>query len=291
MKVARYTFSLIVSSLILLLNFGCSQKPYTITQYGDANGNQSMCYSIESPNGELIIIDGGYDTDAPKVRSIIENLGGRVDHWIITHPHPDHVGAFNVIFDDLQDVEIGEIYTIDMDYAYYKEMAQPWDDFAEYETFLEITDGYENLNYLYAGDELNISDLSMIVFNSAVQVADPANNGSLMFKITASSQSMLFCADVGEIMSESIMEEFEPQLKADYIQMGHHGNGGLSDAFYHKVSPDTAFFDAPNWLMDNIDPATGESGSWDTPENRALMESMGCTIYSFNAAPNSVELY
>lgn len=76
-----------------------------------------------------------------------------------------------------------------------------------------------------------------------------ANDGSLMFELSANKQSMLFCGDVGWGMSDKLVEQWGENLSADYIQMGHHGNGGLLEDFYRTVNPEVAFFDAPDWLM------------------------------------------
>ncbi len=265
--------------------------PYRITQYGQADGAQRMCYSIEAPNGDLILIDGGDVWDAEEVRGIIQEHGNRVEHWILTHPHSDHIGAFNTIFPDLQGIEIGRVYAMDMDYDFYQEQAESWDNFPMYEYFTEITAGYDALQYLYTGDVLDLSGLHMEVFNAAQNVPDPANNGSLMFRLTAEEESILFCADVGEIMSEEIMQTFGERLPSDYLQMGHHGNGGLSDAFYAQVAPKVSFFDAPDWLMENHNPATGLPGTWDTPENKQLMLDMGSEVLSFSTTPNTIELH
>ncbi len=50
------------------------------------------------------------------------------------------------------------------------------------------------------------------------------------------------------------------------------------------VDPDVAFFDAPNWLMEN------QGGKYTTPQNRKWMERMGSKIASFATAPNAVLL-
>ena len=89
--------------LFFSLHLGCGQKVYAsswkVTQHGsDSDFQQSMFYTIKGSNGKLIVIDGGWDYDAKRVRDTIKKLGGKVNLWIITHPHPDHVGAFNQIF-------------------------------------------------------------------------------------------------------------------------------------------------------------------------------------------------
>ena len=276
-------------SLILLKSMN---RKCLITQYADMSGNQGSFYTIQTPSGQLIVVDGGYAQNADYVRSVIEENGNKVDAWIITHPHPDHVGAFNTIWENPGDLEVADLYTIEMDYNSYRERAEEWDDFGSYETFLRLTEGFPDLHYLHTGDELKLCGLQIKVlsaYNKEITnslTSDLANDGSLMFKVTNKEESMLFCADVGVKISDSIIAGYKEDLKSDYLQMGHHGNGGLSEEFYRLVEPKAAFFDAPDWLMNPEDPES----TWTTPHNRALMEIMGARIYAFSTAPNQIQL-
>ena len=268
---------------------------WTITQYGDANGNQHMFYTIQSDTGSLVVIDGGFREEADFVRETIKSLGGKVDCWILTHPHNDHIGAFNQIYADPAGIEIGQIYTTYIDQEKYRQKAQPWDTYEMYEEFLALTKDAENVAYLYQGDRLEVAGLKMSVFNAYHDYVDQvsgdlANDGSLMFRLEGNAESMLFCADVGISMSDSLVQKYGGELKSDYLQIAHHGNGGLNDEFYRLVSPKKVFFDAPDWLMNNQNPSTLETAGYDTPENRKLMEELGAEICSFSTAPNSIVL-
>lgn len=106
----------------------------------------------------------------------------------------------------------------------------------------------------------------------------------MVFKVYGTEESMLFCADAGKAVSSYLKRKYGEKLKSDYLQMGHHGNGGLKKDFYKMVDPDVAFFDAPNWLMEN------QGGKYTTPQNRKWMERMGSKIASFATAPNAVLL-
>ena len=53
-----------------------------------------------------MLIDGGHTTDADEVREVIKEHGNHVAAWILTHPHPDHVGAFNEIMKNDENHEI-----------------------------------------------------------------------------------------------------------------------------------------------------------------------------------------
>jgi beta-lactamase superfamily II metal-dependent hydrolase len=255
-----------------------------------------MFYTIKDKNNRLTVIDGGYREDADFVKEVIEKEGGVVDNWIITHPHPDHVGAFNYICDHYKDeIKVNQIYAIDLDYDSYKERAKEWDGFEEYESFLSVTKDMKNLTYVQDGDTFEIDGLKCKVFNAYSDKIkelskDLANDGSMMFKLYGNKESFLFCADVGHKISDKIIGEYKDELPSDYIQMGHHGNGGLTDEFYQYVKPKVAFFDAPEWLMKNVKKDTGEAGKWKTPEKIKLMEDMGATIYGYPTAPNTIVL-
>lgn len=64
--------------------------------------------------------------------------------------------------------------------------------------------------------------------------------------------------------------------------MGHHGNNSLPKEFYEYVNPSTAFFDAPEWLVN------GEQ--YTTKETEAYMTEMGAKVLDYRTAPNTIEL-
>ena len=259
---------------------------WIVTQYGRNDINLSF-YTIYNEAKGLIVIDGGWTEDAASVREAVYDAGGHIDAWIITHPHQDHVGAFNLLYTELDDITVDKIYTVDM--ASPEECIQiaPWDSTDAYNDFLSLN--VSNVIYVYSGDVLDICGLKFEIFstydeNVKILSNDFLNDGSMMFKVTNQEESMLFCADVGIGMSDFLVNKWGENLKADYLQMAHHGYGGLKDNFYQTVSPKVAFFDAPDWLM------LDTTGKYDNPQNAEFMQSLGCEIYSFNSAPNSIVL-
>lgn len=273
------------------IGFTQNQSAY-VTQYSDDSGLQSMFYTIETPTGELIVIDGGNRENANQVRRIVQEKGNHISIWILTHPHSDHIGAFNEIWPQLGDIQVDCVYAIDINYDNYKALAQPWDGFEYFEEFLEITNDDEKIKYLYTGDEWECGGLKFQMLNAYdstvtdTLTTDLCNDGAMIFKVTNQEESMLFCSDVGGRLSDEVLSKYKDILPSDYIQMGHHGNGGLSAEFYQVVNPKVAFFDAPEWLMNPVENPNG----WTTPQNRELMENMGAEIYYFATAPNVIEL-
>lgn len=264
-----------------------SAHTWKITQYADTSGSQACIYTVSRDDGKLAVIDGGWDTNADALREIIASLGNHIDAWILTHPHKDHIGAFNVIYPDLQEITIDTILTIDLDVELYLKNAKEWDDASTEEEFDRMVPDMENLTYVHAGDILDLIGLKMTVINAyddtvAEKSNDICNDGALAFKLEGSDTSMLFLSDVGSSMEDTITEKYGDELSSDYVSMAHHGNSSFSDAFYEKVRPRAAFFDAPGWLISGAEYTTSHFIS--------LMEEMGAEIYTWEDAPHSVTL-
>lgn len=277
-------FLLVIVLLIQQRDSLKNRNAWIVTQWGPREVNSSF-YSFYHPRKGLILVDGGWEGDDVYVRSVIELYGGEVDAWILTHPHEDHMGAFNKIYADLQGITVKEIYTVDMPLPQECKAVAEWDSVNTYEAFeaLNIPD----VNYVYAGDELTICGLDLTVYNAygaevEKRSRDYLNDGSMMFEVHGKEESFLFCADVGVSMSDYLLETWGEELKADYIQMGHHGYGGMKDDFYKMVAPRIAFFDAPEWMMKDT------TGKYDNPEHAKLMEEMGSEVISFDGEPHSI---
>lgn len=269
--------------LIVKPNYG----EYKVTQLASVTGEQAMIYIISDWRGHLIIVDGGWSADAEQLQEIITAFGNKVDVWILTHPHPDHIGAFNEIYEKGA-IEIDSIYAIPMDYSMYKERAQWWDGFEVYERFLDLTSSAENVEYVIEGDQIDLFGLNMKILHSFNEDemksdGDICNNGGMIFKLSAKENSMLFLADVGgEARASTLLDKYGDELESDYVQMGHHGNGGMTEEVYRVINPKVAFFDAPQSLMDNEE--------LDAVRKQTLMEDIGADILYYSTAPNSVIL-
>ena len=118
-----------------------------------------------------------------------------------------------------------------------------------------MTENEQNLHYVHTGDTLELCGLNVLILHAYEDWVsdvsnDLANDGSMVFKISNQAESMLFCSDVGYRVSDRIKELWGDTLASEYIQMGHHGNGGLKQNFYAIVSPQVAFFDAAGNMLE-----------------------------------------
>lgn len=260
---------------------------WLVTQYGAADGNQLMFYTMQDKDGHLIVVDGGWTTDADYVRRIIKGLGNHVDAWLITHPHKDHAGAFTEIYQKPGKMKIDRVYAVDMADPKTCLEKSPWDETEVYEVWRSLD--IPQLSYVHSGDVFEVEGLKFEIFNAYDDYVDELsedllNDGSMMFKVTAGKESMLFCADVGKRMTDHLLDTYGDALKADYIQMGHHGNGGLKPRFYKYIGAKAAFFDAPDWLLNDT------SGRYKTLKNVQLMRENGAAVYSYSTTPNQIVL-
>lgn len=285
----RIFYILIMLCLISDL-WGCSdnkdKKTYTITQYGDYEANQHMFYTIEDSDNNLIIIDGGWDYEADTVRQVIAEHDNHVTAWIITHPHPDHAGAFNVIMQNPGDIVVDEVYSTDVHYERYKATAHWYDLFDVCETFMNIIKDMDNVHMVNEGDTFYALGLSFDVihgWDDRVDTFDAnlCNNGSMCFIVKGQDDKMLFCADTQEQVEEDIVSRHKAELDVDYIQLGHHGNWGMTTAFYDNINPKAVFFDANRGIF--------ESDGYDASELKKYFEDRGISIYTFETQPNVIE--
>lgn len=213
--------------------------------------------------------------------------GNKVDAWIITHPHPDHIGAFIEIMKDPGDISVSDIYTIDIDYSYYSSVAQEVDRIDIYDEFLDLK--LSNVKYLHEGDILDIIGLKMEVFNAysdahknGIITGNLMNQSSLVFKLTNEKESMLFCSDTGNLsLWQKVISKYGDRLNADYIQVGHHG-AAYDEEFFEKVGAKKLFVDAPLFLRERED--------YPVYSNLQIFAKKGYTVYTYESVPNSILL-
>lgn len=264
-----------------------------ITQYGydSTTATQFSFWTIETADS-FSIIDGGIPSAADLVRTIVKEHDNHVDNWIITHPHPDHMGAFNCIMqDDAASITIDHLYTVEFPLEAYEQIARDVDDIDTYYTFLDITQTLEDENilsveYLHKGDILHLGTSQLKVYSEyspeiVERNLDLPNSSSLVFKISGQKQSMLFFADFEDAqLAAKLYEKYGHELDATYIQLGHHGNNALDPSYYLNLHPSAVYADAPYFLY------TGEQ--YKCKNTLEYLKDHDVACYTFHGAPHRV---
>ena len=246
---------------------------------GSATGAQNLSIVIKSPNGKLIVVDGGWEADADKLSSLILQQGGKVDAWLITHPHEDHVGALCAILDDTaRKIKIDKIYCSLANPDWYRKVSPTGAGIADQllSAFTKLPVGTVT-NNIGRGTEINIDDVNIRVLNNrGVYTYNGVNNSSMVYKIRVSRQSILILGDLAYDGGKDLIKTCTAaELKSDIVQMAHHGQQGVDQDAYALIAPTTCLWPTPAWLWNNDNGGGVGSGPWGTLTTRAWMDALG----------------
>lgn len=246
---------------------------------GSATGAQNLSIVIKSPNGKLIVVDGGWEADADKLSSLILQQGGKVDAWLITHPHEDHVGALCAILNDTgRKIKIDKIYCSLATPDWYRQVSTTGAGIADQllNAFTKLPVGTVT-NNIGRGTEINIDDVNIRVLNNrGVYTYNGVNNSSLVYKIRVSGQSILILGDLAYDGGKDLIKTCTAaELKSDIVQMAHHGQQGVDQDAYALIAPTICLWPSPVWLWNNDNGGGVGSGPWGTLTTRAWMEALG----------------
>ncbi len=268
-------FILIIAiSLFYFQNY--SQKNTTLTQLSPQGDRQMMGYLIKTHQGKLIVIDGGTIDDKDQLIDQINQNGGKVDAWFLTHAHDDHVGAFTQIVNNT-DILINKIYVSTNELSWYKQYEPQRADFTEY--FLETLESEKikdkvvqpNINDIFKIDNVQAEILG--IKNPEI-TENPGNEQSMVIKFTTNNKSLLILGDTGEKSSEKLLKTQKEKLKSDILQIAHHGQQGATKELYKQVNPKICLWPTPEWLWNN-DIGQGENtGPYKTFETREWIKEM-----------------
>jgi competence protein ComEC len=185
----------------------------------DKSGDATL---LISPEGKVMMLDSGHPESAGDILSFLSDLGiGRIDYFILSHPHIDHIGGFPAIAERYQ---VGEVYQINMEY--------PTDTYRRYRDALEkLRIPVSNLK---RGDTLNFGrEISLEVFNPGEKFDYPAefpanstqfiNNSSLVVKFNYGDSSLLMGGDIYSPRERELIDLYGEKLRADVIKANHHG--------------------------------------------------------------------
>lgn len=248
-----------------------------------AEDAQNLSCVMKTKEGAVIVVDGGRESDAAHLLEVIQEWGGRVDAWLLTHPHIDHVGALTKILNmDPVPVSIGKIYYSFLDREF---LAQ--EQVSRRETDLECYDGItealskvpesQKCAALAKGQEISVEGAVITVMNEPfVCTENSFNNSSVAYRVELGGKRILFLGDMGWQAGEDFLAgHTKEELKADVLQIAHHGQRGVEENLYQAIQPEVCLWAAPEWLWDNVQDGVPGTGPYKTPIVRGWMVNLG----------------
>lgn len=179
----------------------------------------------------VVVIDGGERDRANAVLSVLRANGvSKIDCYVATHPHSDHIGAAENIFNAF---EVKTFMTTE-----FSEINIPTTAAFERMMNAAAEEGCEVL-FVTAGEQYTFGGLTFDVF-APVQETTDYNDMSIVLKMTYGKTTYLFTGDA-ERESERLMLEQGFDLKADVLKLGHHGSStSTTEDFFNAVNPKLA---------------------------------------------------
>ena len=253
----------------------------TICQLDSVTGGQMNSYVITTADGKIIVVDGGYTEDALNLLAYLKEVTGqtvpRVDAWLLTHAHGDHICAFNEIMDKYSDaLELGKVY-YDFPSSQYC-MREPGYGGAILHFNALLPRFADKAETVYTGDEYDVGEAHIeVLYVPNGEIRSYINNTSVVFLLTLGGKRILFLGDAEPAEGDRLLALYKGtgKLKADYVQMAHHGQGGVTFAVYEEIAPKACFWGTPKWLWDNDAGLGFNTHVFKTVEVRGWMETLG----------------
>ena len=260
----------------------------TITQLNSVGGGQMNSYVVTTADGKILVIDGGYRDDAENLLAYLRRITGRqiphVDAWIFSHAHGDHIDAFIEIAETHWDqLTVGRIYYNFPSAQFLCRERGYGKCILDFNRLLPVF--ADKIEIVYRDDVYEIGNARIeILYSPNGEMpydlnAGIINNTSVVFMLTLGGKKMLFLGDAEPEEGRRLLSLYKGtgKLKADYVQMAHHGQGGVEREVYEEISPKACFWNAPLWLWDNDAGGGFNTHCFQTVTVRRWMEELGVT--------------
>lgn len=234
--------------------FGKKMKGhFTLKQISSATDTIGNSYLLKTKNGKVIIVDGGYASDAENLRANIMAEGGHVDMWFITHPHEDHMEALATILNDLRSITIDKvIYSRVPDEFLDLEKGSAENARGYYRAIDNSTAPIDFIDIHISGQRFDIDDIGIMVLGVANPEirTNPYNNQSMLIRFWDDKKSVVILGDAGAECGNKALAKYPGFFDCDYMQMAHHGQQGCTEEFYKAINFRACLWPTPSWVWE-----------------------------------------
>jgi competence protein ComEC len=225
----------VYSNIWLLTHPKCTSTIIDVGQ-GDA-------IFIEFSNGKRLLIDAGpltrrFDAGERTVVPFLKRNGiSKLDYFLITHPHSDHIGGAGSV---LKSLRVDTLM-----------MASLATGNHEVKNVLEIAETrHTGTKIARVGNQIQIDpDARVYVLHpDSNHIAEKnLNNSSIVLKILYGASSILLVGDAEVVTEQRMMRRYGSFLSSNILKTGHHGSiTSSSEEFLKVVHPKTALISVGN---------------------------------------------
>lgn len=200
-------------------------------QYMDVGQADATLFQLEEEDEQFVILYDAGDWRGNEVVPFLKEQNiEAINVVIISHPHADHIGQLTNV---LNHFDVAEVWMTGN--------SANTNVFADaMEAIIENDVAYEEPE---AGDVFDIGSLELTVLHPE-QLTGDLNEDSLSIRVTFGDVSFVFTGDA-YTEQENEMIERNKTVKADILQLGHHGsNTSSGQSFLDAVSPQYAIYSA-----------------------------------------------
>ena len=219
-----------------------------------------MSYAIRLSDGRYIVIDGGRELipDADRLMECLKD--GTPDHkpviaaWIFSHPHPDHYYCFFPFLERHGEAVIIEKFLINFpeadDLIHYPKLVSKSNQEAGITANAHLLRLWETIRELgipiycpHTGQVYKVGDATLEILASmddTIGLSENINAASVVIRMELGGQIILWATDAS-CESVRLAERYGNYLKADILQVPHHGFGigapAANIAAYQLIAP------------------------------------------------------
>lgn len=274
-------------------------KPVELYQLAPDTEALMESYVIKTGNGKLVVLDGGIgDGNAlrePYLVAALRAIAGvgegeyfEVEAWFISHAHKDHyyelakmLNAYtsasnykiNHFYYDIPSFDTAEFPYSDPEGEYLAQLKTGLSKYASVNG-ITVSNGstyYDDLNGAVINAEsvangltINVDDVAFEVLQTwDVKRGSDANNQSLIIKMYAYGQTVLFLNDAKTVAGSDLLKNCADKLKSDVVQTAHHGQDGVQEEVYNAIAAEVNLWPTPRWVwQDTTNYTIGETRKW-----------------------------
>lgn len=219
-----------------------------------------MSYLLRLSDGRFVMIDGNageyeepdYLMDLVNAQNV---LPGKpvFAAWFITHPHGDHYWGFSKFLKKYRDkIELGDVI-----FNFLRTDAKYFDGAPDFDALLSELGESVRAITARTGHVFRYGDIEFETLASPDDLypADnlDSNNASLAFMVTFAGRKILILGDLCNKGADYACSRFPAEtFKCEFLQVGHHGYWGGSEALYRAADPDFLFWPCPDFWFARV---------------------------------------